>query len=700
MVSIAWLGTMGLAQTPTRPPLVEIPGERLELALGEPLSARALVTKPLPITAVMSWSLETRRHRGTIWCHALSPDGRAWATGGLDGTIRIWDVASGQLLRALIGHNSYVSSLDWSPDGNTLASAGTYDITVRLWDTRTGRPLRVLKGHPRETSLVRWSPDGKTVVASGGESGAFSSWNAVTGIKQSTLEIGRPILGISWHPDGKTAALVGQTMPLQLWDLEKNKVLRTVGTINDNFVSVALGPDGKTLAAGTGKNTILYDAANGTVGQTLAGPAYALAWGPGGKQLATLMPDAIKVWNAASGSLDKTIPVTGAQAFAGTHDFAHFITGSGAAYAVHETATAKTVRHFDNLAGTLPPSWWSGRPLITGLGLAKLSLWDPDTGKFLRSLDGHAGGITAVAYTPNGKILATAAADKTVRLWDVATAKPTQTFTGHAAAVLAVAIAFDNKTVASSGADKQVQIWDATTGKVLHTLADFTTDVTALAWKPASATLLVTNGKEGTVRIWNVRTGKVDKTYEGTHNIVSLAWSPDGTRVAHGQENALVHVWQATSAKALHTLEDGGSPPHVSALAWSPNGQLLAAGRGNHTMQLWDPRTGKKLHSLPTMAPVQRVSWTPGSTTIGISSHDRTARFVDAATGKLRALLLAEDDQILAVNFDGHYRAPDAETALVYVVQTKSSQETFTPSQFAAKFKLKNLPAKVSVFGK
>ena len=307
-----------------RPPTVEIPAEHLELTSGEPLSARALVTKPLPITGVMGWTLESRRHRGAIWRQALSRDGRSLATGGLDGTIRIWDVESGKLVRALIGHNSYVSGLDWSPDGNTLASAGTYDITVRLWDMRTGRPLRVLKGHPAEVTLVAWSPDGRTVVASGGQSGALSCWNAITGFKRSTLELGQPIVSMSWHPDGKSVALVAQTLALQIWDAEKNKVMRTIGAPKDGFLHVAWDPEGKLLAGGTAKETQVFDGATGKMAQTLPAPGFALAWARGSKQLATMQPDGIKLWDVDAAKCETTIATIDAQALAANADFSTF----------------------------------------------------------------------------------------------------------------------------------------------------------------------------------------------------------------------------------------------------------------------------------------------------------------------------------------------------------------------------------------
>jgi WD40 repeat protein len=691
-------GAAGFAEGPPRPPVVEIPGERVEFTLRDPLSSRALVTKPLPITGVLSWSLETRRHRGAIWCHALSPDGRVLATGGLDGTIRLWDVESGRLVRALIGHNSYVSGLDWSPDGNTLASAGTYDANVRLWDTRTGQPLRVLKGHPAEVTLVKWSPDGRTVLGSGGQSGALSSWNAVTGVKHGTLELGHYIPSMSWHPDGKSAAVVSQTLALQIWDAETNKVTRAVGDEKDGFLGVSWDPEGKTLAAGTPKGTMLFDGTSGKLLRTLPSPSFAITWVDGGKQLATLLTDGIQVWDAA-GKLQTTIPLVDARSLAVSPDFATFVVGSSAAFAVHDRATGKAARRFDNLSGTEPPLWWAGKTLVTGIGSVKLSQWDAETGKRLRFLEGHTGAISAVAVSPGGTLLATASHDKTVRLWESATGKLTQTLAGQDA-VLAVSFSPDGKLIAAGGADKKILVWDASSGQLLHTLAGSAEPVTALAWKPGTTTVLLSNGKAGVVQVWNVRAGKADVNLNGVRPMLSLAWSPDGARAAGGQNDGDVLIWTEATGKLLHTLKEPGSPPEVTFLAWSPNGHILAAGRGNHTMQLWDPKSGNKLFSVHTMAPVVRVSWTPGSSTVGVSSQERTVRFFDADTGKLRAVLLAEDEQLMAVSFEGHYRAPAAESELVYVVQTKTSQDTFTPNQFAGKFKLKNVPANVSLFGK
>lgn len=686
-----------------KPSTVAIPAEKLDLKPGDPLSVRAFVLKPPPLKGVVSWSIETRRHRGLFNATSLSPDGKLIATGGLDGTVRVWDTTSGKLVRALIGHNSYVYSVDFSPDGNTLASAGSFDTTVRLWDVRSGMPLRVLKGHPTYVSHVSWSPDGKTILGAGGTSGILSRWDAVSGNYRTKIEFGQPVRSISWRADGRTAAIACATLPVQLWDDGTNRITKTLGRGNDDYHSLAWSPDGKLLAAGTSKNVFVYEGDTGMVEKKLDGHAAALAWTADGKQLSTSAVSAglIQVWDTSAWQLGKTVH--------GTAWTIHYLPGEkqliGGDYtniAVWEIASEKALRSY-RIAGSDPPLWWSGRPLVTGVGTAKLALWDATSGKLLRTLDGHGGTVNAVAWSLDGRTLAAATSDKMVRLWDTTSGKVLHTLEGHTASVLTVAFSPDGKNVASGGNDKNVLIWDVGSGKLLHTLKGHVNEVTTITWAPGTTGQLASGGNDKTVRIWNGRTGAAGKTFsdEGESQVASLAWSPDAKTLVSGHYDHRARLWQVASGKLVQTLENAGSPPQVSALAWSPNDTLLASGRANHTLQIWNVKNGQLLQNIAAMAPVQRVSWTPDSRTIGCSSADRATRFFDAATGLMRGALVAEDMQIISIGFDGHLRADTpAQAELFYVAQLDKSQETFTAAQFASKFRWKNNPAMIRLTGK
>ncbi|HEY5314523.1 MAG TPA: hypothetical protein VIK18_18465, partial [Pirellulales bacterium] len=144
VLAAVWLGSAGLAagaeqdkpdskakaqsQSESRPnskiEIVKIEPEPLRLSPGEPMSRMALVTEPAKLTGAVSWTVETHQHRGRLISLALSPDATLAATAGVDGSIHLWELATGKLVRVIVGHNSHIMSVAWSPDGNTIASGG------------------------------------------------------------------------------------------------------------------------------------------------------------------------------------------------------------------------------------------------------------------------------------------------------------------------------------------------------------------------------------------------------------------------------------------------------------------------------------------------------------------------------------------------------------------------------------------------
>ncbi len=692
-LALGWLGAQGSGAQPVKKGGVAIPSEPLALRAGEPLSTRTLVQRPPVVAGTVSWTVETRRHRGYLATSALSPDGKKLATGGMDGIIRVWDAETGEFQRALVGHNSYVYGLAWSPDGATLASAGAFDGTARLWDATTGMTLRILaKGHKGYTHHVAWSRDGKWLVVAGGSSGFLTLWDVTKPDPVKTSETGNPINGIAFGPDPRLVAVAARALGVQVWDVREGKTPLVMTVPGQDGTAVAWSADGKTIAGGGAAKTVIWDAETGKELHTLDGAGAALAFAPTGNALAVSSRTGVKVWSAFDKE-PKAVAIPDARALAWSPDGSGLFGTAGATVSWRPVAGALPGREIDAATdGTVHLT--PGRPLVTDIGTAAPQLWDVTTGKRIATLEGHTGGVTAVAWAKDGKTLATASGDKTVRLWD-ASGKALRTLRGHEGGVTCLAWA-DGKTLASGSSDKTARVWQ--TGSDVPRVRQHKTAVTALAWSKDGKQLA--SGDAGQIVSVGAPDADKVKTLAATAPVQSLAWAGNGKTLAVGGANGNVELFAPADGKRLHTHERGGSPPAVSALAWSPDGNHLIAGRANHTAQVWPATGAKALFELQCMAPVTSVTWSTAGASMVVSESDRAVRVFDVANGNLRATVVADGKQAVVVSAAGHYRATEAAaTELVYVVQTTKGQETLTPKEFAAKYRFRNNPAAVVLTG-
>jgi WD40 repeat protein len=667
---------------------------------GAPLSQRALVTLPPPIKGVVSWTIETKRIRYRYSVTALSPDGKLVATGGIDGIIRIWEVETGKLVRALVGHDSYVYGLAFSPGGRYLASGGAFDYTARIWEVATGQPLRVLKGHPNWVSQVAWSGDGKKLIAEGGTSGDLSVWNVETGLKTAKGSLGQVILSLTADPTGDRFAAVTTESAVVVVNSKTGKGERNLGAAVDKCMRLAWSPDGKVIAAGSAKGTLLFDPDTGKVEGKLDATGHALDWSRDGSRLAAASADGtLQLWNPT----DRTL----IHKLTGSATSLHLLPGEGGVVAgdtvglaTYQWAGGKRTGYRD-ITDVVPPIWQPGRPVVTGVQTTSLSLWDPGTGHLKVKLDGHTAAIAAYAFSPDGKAIVTASHDKTLRVYEVSSGSLKHTLTKHTAPVLCVAWSGgEGKEIVSGGQDKKTIVWDAKSGEATHTLADHAAAITCLAFSPGG-TLVAAAGDDGKVFTYTRpgwKTAARLATPNQTHAL-SLAWTPDGKTLAVGDINGTALLWSTAKAKPMGELPTVGSPPQINSMVFIAKGEVLATARGNHTLVLWSTSTGKSTHTLPTMAPAQHVVW--AAPHLAVASQDRCCRFFEPISGRLRGMLIAEPEQIVALSHDGHYRA-DGPTVdgLVYVVQTPRGQDTLSPAEFAAQYKWKNDPAQARFAGK
>ncbi|MEG4173138.1 WD40 domain-containing protein, partial [Microcoleus sp. S13_C3] len=266
-----------------------------------------------------------------------------------------------------------------------------------------------------------------------------------------------------------------------------------------------------------------------------------------------------------------------------------------------------------------------GKTLASASRDHTIKLWHLETQKPIATLRGHSNSVLSVAFSPDGLTLASASTDNTIQLWHLESQKPIATLRGHSNSVLSVAFSPDGLTLASASTDNTIQLWHLESQKPIATFSGHSSSVWSVAFSPDGLTL-ASASYDSTIKLWDLQSQKPIVTLTGhSSSVYSVAFSPDGKRLASASSDNTIKLWNLQSQKPIATLT--GHSNLVWSVAFSPDGLTLASASSDNTIKLWHLQSQKPIATLTGHSNlVNSVAFSPDGLTLASASSDNTIK--------------------------------------------------------------------------
>ncbi|MBI4560298.1 MAG: protein kinase [Candidatus Hydrogenedentes bacterium] len=561
---------------------------------------------------------------------ALDPNGTRLATASMDGTCKLWDLATNREIQTLKGNGSHVGAVAFSRDGKRLAtvSEGGADISLQFWDAETGKEIVSIQAASQRFDNLfpwGWSVDGRLILILDPTQGTVRVVDAATGHDVRRLKCyEKSVLCAAFSTDGDRIITTGRGDVAKVLESASGSPLANLEGTIASAGNARFSPDDRWIAVecsggyGAREEYVrVYDARTYAPVAELRGHTDSVLdfiFSPTGQQIVTAGQDGIaNLWEVPSGKLLHTL-----------RDHTEAVTG--AAFSA------------------------DGMRVLTVSNDNTAKVWDVESGKQWATLMGHHRELIRGRFSPDGLRIITASADTTAKVWDAGRLpRPAlHTFTGNTRPTLCAVFSPDGRQIATVSEKTTphawaVTLWDTATGAELETLATNTNNISSLAFSPDGRQLLTTAAHDSKARIWEVTSAKELHTL-ATHSDIlnTCAYNRDGTRIVTASHDKTAKLWDAATGRELATLH--GHTGIVFFATFSPDGARIVTTSADRTARIWDGSTGQPLATLiGHSGDVRNAAFSPDGRRVVTASFDHTAKVWDTASGQELALLPHDD---------------------------------------------------------
>lgn len=619
------------------------------------------------------WLKSFEGHTREINCLTVTGDGVHLVSGSSDGTIRMWRLSSGQLVRTFIGHTKEVEAILITPDGKKMVS-GSYDATVKIWDLSTGQLLGSFEDHTNGVSALSMTPDGKRIISASTDH-TIRIWGVDTGLTAFVLNFQVTALDVT--PDGTKVVAGSSDGIINVWSVDSGLLINTLGVQLGEIGSISITQDGEyIISCSTDGRARIFRLGDGRLIKSIkteghkvkitGDMSYAVSLSN-----ASIVGGTIQVWDLSSGKLVRTLVEEShnhVEVIISPND-KWIVSAEGFDIVIRELLTGRRMNTFsvgeyvnrDKMLLIHP----AGNFMVIAGGY-QIQIRDLMDGKVLRSFEDHPSSITTSAITPDGSQILAGYWDGGIVLWDSANGRKHRELVCHDAKVNALALTDHGRKIISGSDDRTIRFWDCATG-VCNLILQCENAVTAIAVTP-DGHHVVSGMESGAIAVWQIDTGQLLFTMQGHSSRVNeVVVTPDGSYGVSASSDATINVWDCATWQKVNLFK--GHSSCVRTIIVTQDGKYCISGGDDNILILWKLTTGQPFAYFEGHSDtVFTVAFIPGENQFISCSKDGSIkiwplqptskpRSIDGRSGEVKSAALTPDGtEVFSGSLNGYIK--------------------------------------------